>query len=380
MKFGPLVVLALIGLGVFVMLQTKPEVERRKGPAGSGIVVDTQTLQPRDLQVRVGSYGRVQPFTGTQLVARVTGEIIDVSDAFRAGGAFKKNDVLLQLEQDDYQIALKQAESQVVEARSRLINEQALAQEARADWKRSGRQGEPPELALRKPQLRAAEAALGSAQASVDRARLNLERTTLVAPYDGRTLSANVDLGSVVSSGTALGQIFATDFAELTLPIKPKDLSLLPKPPYEPESVKVTVFSELSQASWEGYLVRMLPGLDQRSRQAAVVARIENPFDQLGQALMVDEYVTVSIDGHLLRSVITVPNTSIYQGTYVYVFREGKIFRQDVQIGWFDEHRSVIASGLNPGDELITTLLGQLVSGTPASKSSEPRKAGDKAR
>ena len=67
--------------------------------------------------------------------------------------------------------------------------EQARAEQALTDWQRLGQAGDPPsDLVLRKPQLQAARARVASARSALAKARLDLERTTIVAPFSGRVL------------------------------------------------------------------------------------------------------------------------------------------------------------------------------------------------
>ncbi len=281
--------------------------------------------------------------------------------------------MLATLDKSDYLIELDIATAQVAEAQSRLASELAQAEEAKHDWKRSGRTGEPPALAVRKPQLDAAEAALKSAEAGVARAKLNLSRTEIKAPYNGSVIRSHVALGQVVNASSTLAEIFATDAAEITLPIKSNELHLLNldhsstnmMENHTPVAIESRLFDK---HIWQGKIVRVSSALDEQSRQLSVVARIENPFTPNAQhpPLKVGEYITARITGKTLENAIVIPNQAIYQGQYVYIFRDKQVHRQDISIEWRGEEESLINAGLNEGDQIVLTALGQIHSGTPA--------------
>ena len=72
--------------------------------------------------------------------------------------------------------------------------------------------------------------------------------------------------------------------------------------------------------------------------------------------------------------MIVVPTKAIYQGTYVYVVNDGKLLRKEVTTRWQNSQDAVIESGLNNGDELVITPLGQVSSGTPVTVLGAPSK------
>ncbi len=86
-----------------------------------------------------------------------------------------------------------------------MEQELALAEVVKHDWESLGKQA--PDLGLRKPQIAAARAALQSAEAQLERAQVDLQRTVIRAPYAGRILEQNVDIGQFVSVGTTLAKI-----------------------------------------------------------------------------------------------------------------------------------------------------------------------------
>ena len=366
----PWALIALLVLVVALIVSTKPSATRRPPEKAPQIEVSTQIIAPQTFAINLQSYGTVQALSQTTLTSRVAGTVESVEEKARAGGSFKQGERLLSLEKADYQIELDIARAQVAEAQSRYASEEAQAQEARYDWQRSGREGEPPALAVRDPQLKAAKAALISAQAAQKRAELNLARTDIVAPYDGSVKALHVDIGQYISPNTPVAEVFSTDAAELTLPIKQDELPLLGVIDIQENNAPtVHVKSTLADSgSWQGKVVRITKAVDEQSRQLLAVARIPTPFTPHADGttpLRVGEYVTARIAGKSIENAIVVPVDTIYQGRYVYVLQDdGAVYRRPVEIAWSDAESALISDGLTAGDALVLTALGQVPSGT----------------
>ncbi|ODS22404.1 hypothetical protein AB835_14370 [Candidatus Endobugula sertula] len=360
---------------VWLIFKTQPSAERHAAPNEPQISVQVVTLQPRDMPIRITSYGLVQPRVQSQLVAQVAGKIIYIAENAREGGFFEEGELLMAIEPDDYQVEVDIAQANLADARARYEEEEALAEVAEQDWKRSGNRGKAKALVLRKPQLAAAEAAVHSAKANLKRAQLNLKRTKIVAPYHGRSLSKNVDIGQVVGVNAKLGVIYADDAVEIRLPIKHSDLMFLQLPEVANISNKIDLLPKVMLRSslnknhrWQGKVVRTSGAIDENSRQLSVVARIEDPFNPVDvgkHPLKINQYVAAEIEGNIVKDAIVIPNKAIYQGAYVYLFTDGIVKRQDIHIVWQDSHAAVIHDGLKAGDQLVLTPIGQAVSGTP---------------
>lgn len=371
----PLIVAAGMLVVIGGLILTKPEPKQRDAQAVPRISVEIVEIQSLTTTPQVVSYGLVEPRIRSSLVAQVSGRVELVSERFRDGGFFREGELLLQIDATDYEIAMDIAQASLAEAEQRLAVELAQVSQAKTDWVRSGRKSAARPLVLREPQLKAAEANVSSANAQLKRAIVDLARTSIRAPFDGRVLSTGVDLGQVASNNTVLGEIYATDAIEVRLPIKNEDLPLLDLPEdyrYQersPESLPtVKIYSELGKAEvWQGNIVRTAGSIEDSSRQLYVVARVEDPFGQKAEGrfpLKIGQYVTAEIDGIALESVISIPNRAIYHGSYVYLHREGAVYRTPIEIAWQNGEIAIISEGLSVGNELVVSPLGQVVSGT----------------
>ena len=373
----PAAVVVTALLIVFFIKSNPPEARRFSSAPKAAISVSVLELVPQSYQVMIDSYGTVKPRTQSLLVAQASGQIIEVSDEFREGGFFEKGDVLLKLDDRDHQAEVKSAQANLLTAEQSLLEEKARGQQALTDWKRLGGSSQASSLVLREPQLAAAQAQVLSAQATLEKAELDLERTKVTAPYAGRILSRSVDLGQVVSNNTQLATIYAIDSVEIRLPIKNKDLSFVNLPEQYRDGAKnqagslVKFSSDLvGEQIWQGQLARTEGAIDENAQQLYVVAKIDDPYKSTASnqyPIKIGQYIKAQIAGKTVQNALIIPNSTIYQGTYVYVVEGDVLKRKDVTFAWQSANQAMIKTGLKANDKLVVTPLGQVSSGTKVS-------------
>lgn len=375
-KLIPLLVITAFLLTAYIVSQNPPQTKRGRPSSAPQLTVDVVTLKKADTTIFINSYGKVKPRTQSILLPQVSGQIMEISPNFRDGGFFDKGDMLLKLDDRDHKAEIEIARSALFTAKQALSEEKARAEQANQDWQRLGNKGVASDLVLRKPQLMSAQAKVSSAKASLAKSELALERTKIKAPFTGRVLRKEVDVGQVVSSGTKLAEIFAVDYVEVRLPIQNKDLSYIDLPEnnrfqgqvsYQPEVELSSDIMTIAQ-TWKGKVVRTEGAFDTASQQLFVVAQIDDPYginQSEGLPLKIGQYVKAKIKGKELKNALVVPNQSIYQGSYVYIVDNNVLKRKEVSLAWQNDKIAIIRSGLTEGELLVVTPLGQVNSGTP---------------
>jgi RND family efflux transporter MFP subunit len=373
----PVTIIGVLLTVAMVIRANPPESQRRFTPPKQVMVVNASRVQVQDYPILLESYGSVQPRTQTTLTAQVSGQVVYVNPNIRDGGFFNKGDVLVSIDPRDYEANVRIAQAGLMDARQTLADASARSELAREDWSSLGNEGEPPELVLRLPQLEAARAGVISAEATLQKAELELERTRIVAPFAGRVLQQGADIGQVVSPNSEIATIYATDYVEVRLPIRNRDLKYIALPELyrdiEPagSQVDAKIVSDLvGRTVWDAALVRTEGAIDQSARQLHVIAQISDPFSKGVDGrpqLKIGQYVTAMMAGQTLKNVVVIPNSAIYQGSYIYVVENDLLQRRNVEITWQNDHDAIIETGLNDGDILVTTTLGQVTSGVRVS-------------
>ena len=391
----PVIILIITIIIVQVIIKNPPESNRGKGIASAQMAVEVLSLTPQTYSVILNSFGTVKPRTQSVLVSQVSGQINDVSPQFRDGGFFEKGDILVAIDDRDHQAEVKISQASLMSAKQALLEEEAKVEQALVDWQRLGNGKKPNALVLRKPQLAAAQAQVLSAQASLAKAQLVLERSKVIAPYAGRILKKQVDLGQVVANNTQLADIYAVDYVEIRLPINNRDLDFIVLPEEYRHNNKDSAGSSVILTSnligkqrWQGKVVRTEGAIDENSQQLYIVAQIDDPYGaktysntssstnqnnnqsthQNIAPIKIGQYVNANITGKTIKNALVIPNTTIRQGSYVYVVEKAGdvnvLKRKDINIRWQNSKEAIIDNGLQFGEQLVLTSLGQVNSGT----------------
>lgn len=369
----PLAILGVALLATFSMIASRPEPPKRETPPREPLV-QVEPARPFAGEFLLMAQGTVMPRTETVLVSEVNGAVVSVAENFNPGGFFRRGDVLMRIDAKDYQAAMRRAEAQVANRSALLAQEQARADQARRDWDNLRRPGQPSELVLRVPYVAEAEANLRSAEADLQQARINLERTTIRAPYDGMLREKRVDHGQYVGTGTQLAVLFAVDRAEVRLPLTEHDVSFvdLPAPGSQEEGALLTLRAVVGgeRLSWPARLVRSENVIDERSRVVYAVAAIEDPYGVLGRRegppLPFGTYVEADIPAAVGHQVVGVPRHAVRGSNQLMVVDgENRLRLRNVVIVRGDNQHAFIDGGLEPGERVIVSSLDAPVDGMP---------------
>ncbi|WP_105168060.1 efflux RND transporter periplasmic adaptor subunit [Pseudoalteromonas sp. T1lg23B] len=356
--FLPIAVL-LGGIGVAVAFSAMKQPPEEKPEQVVHPLVEAQPIVVAPMQLNVDSYGLVKPKYSTELVAQVSGQVINVSDAFVKGGFVKKGEVLARIDPNDYEAALIESEANLARASSALEIEQAQAHVAKKEWQRikdNANATIPSELYLRKPQLAEKLASFRAAQASVKRAKRNLERTYIKAPYDAIIASRDLSLGSVVNPGSIFGELNAISVAEVRLPVADNELQYLVDGGINAD-VTLTAQVEGKPAQWQGKIVRSEGVIDQRSRMTYLVAQVQGPYSDQRTPLRFGAYLNATINGKVIDNAAAIPQHLVKDGRIAVLNSDETLSFKALNVVREYNGKSIIDNGVSDGTQLITSAL-----------------------
>ncbi|WDD99540.1 efflux RND transporter periplasmic adaptor subunit [Thalassomonas actiniarum] len=353
----------LAGVGLMAGLSNMKKPPEEKPEVDTTPIVAVEDINVTPLTLEVASYGIVQPKYETELVAQVSGQIVELSEAFLRGGQVKKDQLLARIDPSDYEAALIDAQATMASARSALETERAQGKVAEQEWKRIT-DSSPTELSLRKPQLAQELARVKAAQAAVLRAKRNLERTEIRAPYDAMIDSRNIGLGSFVGVGTQVGKVLGTDTAEVRLPVADNQLQFLAGQGVHAKVILNGVFAG-QERQWPATIARSEGVVDNKSRMSYLVAEINDPYALTGNSepLRFGAYVNASIQGIEIAHAAIVPRYLVNEGRVAILDNESLLRYVDLEIARQDGANVVVSNGLKQGDRLIVSALDFPVDG-----------------
>ncbi|MSR66045.1 MAG: efflux RND transporter periplasmic adaptor subunit [Pedosphaera sp.] len=345
-------------------------------------------------QFIVDSQGTITPRMEISVVPEVSGKVISVSEHLVVGGIFKLGEELFRIDQRDYEIASTNALAQIAQVQVRITREEAEADAARKEWEALGRKDKPSPLLMREPQLAEARAALLSAEAALALSRRDQDRCVIRAPFDCRVSSKSVDLGQVITRGTPLARLQATDFSEVRLPVPLDQLAFFNLPMGSrpttngAASTPVTLRAEIGGRTlrWDGAVFRTDGEIDPRTRMISAVGRVRDPYrlDAVGTEwpLMMGLFVTAEIKGHVVEGIVKLPREALRGTNVVYVLSgSNRLSARVVEVMHTSRTEVIIKNGIKDGELICVTPMDTFMEGmavrievkeSAASKSNRP--------
>lgn len=363
----PVFVIA-VAVGIAWLMMSQPPHPPRQAKIHPSPNVDVVAAAFKPLQLYVKSQGTVAPRQQIEWASEVAGRVVWVSPAFLDGNRVAAGTVLLRLDDTEYRAAVADAESVLADARLALAEEQ---EETRRGAAYRVQQPDTASSSLRQPKLQQVEARVSAAEEQLQKARQDLARTEIAAPFNGVIDAKAVDLGQFVAGGTVLFNLLGTDVAEIRLPVTAGDIGFIDHAAMQSDTppkvlLKAVLGSEDQQ--WQATLVRTEQRVDPELRTFYVVAEVPDPYNLDQPALhktplVLGMFVNARIEGRLVQEAMRLPRNAVHDDQFVYLVENGHLKRQDITI-YRHEHDSVIVTrGFAAGDKIAITRLDLMVEG-----------------
>jgi len=379
--FWRVVALAVLAAGVagFValnLLKPRPAV---RAPAKQLPLVRVAPVEFHGGALVVSGNGLVKPRVEVVLAAEVSGRVIFVSPNLVTGGAFRKNEPLLRIDPEPFRAALAQASADRRSAQASLRLAEQLLERTRELIAKGflSRQTLDERIAARDQ----AQAALARADATARSRRLDLERTEVAAPFDGRVLSEKVDPGDTVQPGKELARIYASDALEIAVSLTDRDMALIADPwatQTGGAGARAEVRVDFGGATyrWAGHVDRVESAVDSGTRTFNVVVAIDAPgargallgadpqdapaprgVAEAAPPLLVGMYASVEIEGRHEGRYAVVPRRALRDASSLWlVDAEDRVSIRGVRLLSETENRAVVsADGLPDGARVIVS-------------------------
>ncbi|MDH5880748.1 efflux transporter periplasmic adaptor subunit [Vibrio cyclitrophicus] len=289
-----------------------------------------------DYLAEVVGYGEAKSRYELMFSTEVSGRVEAISSQFETGQVIGKGEVIANIDSTSYQQAVTEAKANVAQAQLDLLEEQREGEQAKSEWKRSGLSGEPDSpLVLREPQLAQVTAALENAKLELAKAEQDLEKTTLVAPFDSLVVSRDVQPGSYAQTGTQIATLYSIDEVEVSVPLSESQWLSLPNSDnsqLKQQPWPVTLSSSDGQFQWQGYVERVEQHLQQDTRQRSLIVKVDNPLEQQ-KDLYPGTFVKATISGKRLTQLWQLPASAIsQQGDLWFVDANGQLSKSNANV------------------------------------------------
>lgn len=331
-----LVILAA-GVGGFIALQVFKPRPAVRPPAKQVPLVRVAPVEFREGGLAVTGHGLVRPRAEVGLAAEVSGRVVSVSPNLVTGGRFRRGEVLIRIDEEPFRAALAQtaAERQSAQVALALAEQQLQRTEELIARNFLSRQTLDERVANRDQ----ARATLARVDALERLRRIDLERTEIRAPFDGRVLSEKVDAGDAVQPGRELARIFDDDALEVAVSLTDRDMALIRDPwasgagrARAGTAATITVEHGGQRYRWPARVDRVESAVDAATRTFNVVVRADDPQARgqpaaegagAGPPLLVGMYAAVQIAGRDQGRYAVVPRRGLRDGETLWLLGAG---------------------------------------------------------
>lgn len=350
-----LVLLAVLGVLLWWFWPSTPKSQQMgRGPFDDmgPVPVRLAKVEQGDFAIELKALGTVTAYNTVNVRSRVDGELVKV--LFEEGQKVKAGQLLAVIDPRSYEVALQQAQGALQENQAQLQN----AELDLARYKGLYAQDSIAKQTLDTQQalVNQYRGSLKSNQADVATAKLNLDFTQIRAPIAGRLGLRQLDIGNLVSSGdtTPLVVITQTDPIAVVFTIPEGDLPAVLQRRREGASLAVEAWDR-------GETLKLASGtlesLDNQIDTATGTVKLKARFDNAEQMLFPNQFVNVRLRVNDRQGATIVPSAAVQfgnQGTFVYVVdAESKVSIRPVVIAASDAERSLVGSGVEPGERVV---------------------------
>lgn len=323
---------------------------QQRGPMT--ITVAVAKAETRDMPVYLQGLGSVEAFNTVVIKSRIDGQLVEIH--FKEGQEVKKGDLLAVVDPRPYQVALSQAEAT-------LFKDQSALNDAKLNFERFQdlyKQGIIPQQQFdtQRSMMGQLEGAVRADQAQIDNVKLNLVYTRITAPVSGRVGLRQVDVGNMVHASDPNGLLVITQLHPIAVVFSlPEDNLPSVSQHLRRGALETDAYSRDDQTK---LATGKLLTIDNQIDPTTGTGKLKAVFDNTESALWPNQFVNVHLLLEVRKNTLVVPAAAIQrgpQGTYVFTVKPDKTAEmRKVAVGFSEGNLTALASGLQPGEVVVT--------------------------
>jgi len=373
-RWFALPVIGALGLTLVGCSSSAAKQQQKAQAAGlRAVSVATAPVQKQDVPVYLSGLGAVTAFNTANIKSRVDGQIMKVN--FKEGQNVKEGELLIEIDSRPFQVQLEQMQAQ-------LFRDQAQLRDAKLNLERyttlipSGSIAQQ-QVDTQKALVDQLEGTVRTDQAMIDNAKLQIVYCHITAPFNGRVGLRQVDPGNIIHAADTNPMLILTQLqpiaviftlAEDVLPNVAKHM--------QNSTLEVDAFSRDDRTK---LATGKLTTIDNQIDPTTGTAKLKAVFDNKDNALWPNQFVNANLLLETRKNSTVLPTAAILrgpQGTFVYTVNPDKtVTNKPVTISLTQGVTTVVTSGVNPGDTVVTDGQDKLQPGSHI----EPRTTGQSA-
>jgi RND family efflux transporter MFP subunit len=391
-----MIIAILFGIAVLTLAPKLKSPPKQSPVKEQPVKVHSITVPVLDVMPRSTGFGRVTPGRTWESVAEVAGQVVWIADELRDGMVASAGAELLRIEDANYRLALAQTEallrsSEVKQktARDALIIAQKNFTLLQTEYKRQHKLA--AQGTISKTVLESSERQVLTGQSQVqelqnslalisaehqaliaqrETAKLDLQRTVKIAPFDVRITKVNIGIAQYANKGQLMFTGDGLELAEIEAQFSVGILRPLIKRKDSGKDANVRAGATLLNAlvrlsssshtvEWPARVDRVAGTIDPLTQTIGVIVVVDRPYDLASPGerppLLRDTFVEVELHSEPIEQQIVVPWSAVHDGTVYVVDNESRLELREVVVEFSQQGYSVIAKGLKPGEQIVTS-------------------------
>jgi membrane fusion protein, multidrug efflux system len=341
---------------------TDPKQQAAHAAGPRSVSVAIATVQRQDMPVYLTGLGSVVAFNTANLKSRVDGQIMRV--LVREGQTVDQGELLIEIDPRPFQVQLEQAQAQ-------LSRDQAQLSDAKLNLARyttlipSGSIAQQ-QVDTQKALVDQLEGTVRNDQGQIDNAKLQIVYCHITAPFRGRVGLRQVDPGNIVHASDSNPMLILTQLQPIAVIFTlPEDQLPSVAQHMKRSTLEVDAFSRDDQTK---LAVGKLLTIDNQIDPSTGTAKLKAEFDNKDSQLWPNQFVNADLLLETRKNATVVPTAALVrgpQGTFVYAVKPDKtVEARPVTLSLTQGTTTAIASGLNPGDVVVTDGQDKLQTGS----------------
>lgn len=359
------VLILLAGFGLMQFFLSFRSEQPRQTPQARPRIVNIEVVQLQDVPSNIEAFGRLKTAQPVTLFSEVSGILQQGEITFQPAQSFRKNDLLLKIDDRQAILDLNSAKSDLLTALATVLPEikvdfpeeyelwQEYFDKIRFDYKL----GDLPDAANQKIKLYLSRFNVYKLYFQVRNLEILLNKHYFYAPFSGAITTADLRVGSTARPGTKLGEIINLDNLEVEVPIAVDDIRWIN------QNTPITLTSSELAGEWTGKIKRIGKNIDELTQSVRVFMTVsKNGTEYLYNGI----FLRAEIPGTTVKDAFMIPRRALYNEKYVYLIKEGKLEFREINIARIQTDSAILNGGIQNGDTLVTNVLQGVASGMPA--------------
>ncbi len=372
-------VAAVAGAVLRIQQTRKSAAEKQAGPARGGFAVPVVAgkVEQKDVPIYLDGLGTVQALKTVTIRTRVDGQIDKV--AFDEGQDVKKGELLVQIDPAPYKAAHDQALAKQRTDEAQLANAQVDMQ--RDEEMISKKVISQMQYDTQKALVAQLSATVQNDQAAVTSAKVNLDYTAIVAPFDGRTGIRLIDEGNLVHATDTTGIVVLTELQPINLIFTLPEQNLLQihqqQEKQESPELKVLAVARDNQTTLDEGKVTVV---DNQIDPTTGTIKLKAEFPNAHMQLWPGQFINARLLMNVRQGGLVVPASVVQRGpdsTYAYVIKDDlTVEMRPITVAQIDGGQALIDDGLKAGEQVVVDGQYKLQPGAKVNLSGAPGPGG----